>query len=135
MAAIAAGLFAAATNAAWLFATQHRQCRRSRLVRFKVKADDFVVQECGAGLVPIRRSSGRLAFAAPPVIRGGPVDGAVITRISHMLGIDRYHIIDAAWVDNGPGWVAPRHARGGDRGPTCVPNVGWSGARLSRTLE
>ena len=38
-----------------------------------------VVQECGAGLVTLRRSDGdggRLAFAAPPLLRSGPVSDA-----------------------------------------------------------
>src|SRR3954447_2034999 len=38
-----------------------------------VPAGDDVVQECGAGLVTIRRT-GRLAFAAPPLRRSGPVE-------------------------------------------------------------
>jgi PhzF family phenazine biosynthesis protein len=32
---------------------------------------EIIVQECGAGLVRIRRDADRLAFAAPPLIRGG----------------------------------------------------------------
>ena len=27
-------------------------------------------------------------------------------RIASVLGIDRAEIVDAAWADNGPGWVA-----------------------------
>ncbi len=33
-----------------------------------------VVQECGIGLVEIRREGARLAFAAPPLRRTGPLD-------------------------------------------------------------
>src|SRR5437764_11011964 len=33
-----------------------------------------VVQECGAGLVPVRRTADGLAFAAPPLIPRGPVE-------------------------------------------------------------
>jgi PhzF family phenazine biosynthesis protein len=65
-----------------------------------------VVQECGAGLVRLRQSGGRLAFAAPPLLRDGPVDSELLTRIASMLGIDRAGIVDASWADNGPGWVA-----------------------------
>jgi len=68
-----------------------------------------VVQECGAGLVTIRRAE-RLAFAAPPVIRSGPVASADLTRIAQVLNIAVDEIQDAAWVDNGPGWVAVRLA-------------------------
>jgi predicted PhzF superfamily epimerase YddE/YHI9 len=34
----------------------------------------MVVQECGAGLIPIRRNDDGLAFGAPPLVRSGPVD-------------------------------------------------------------
>ena len=37
------------------------------------KNPESVVQQCGVGLVRIRRDGGRLAFAAPPLIRGGEV--------------------------------------------------------------
>jgi PhzF family phenazine biosynthesis protein len=67
---------------------------------------DSVVQECGAGLVRIRRSDGQLAFAAPPLIRGGDVDEADVERIARLLGIERSDIIGSQWADNGPGWVA-----------------------------
>jgi PhzF family phenazine biosynthesis protein len=68
--------------------------------------NDLVVQECGAGLVPIRRSGDRLAFAAPPRIRSGPVDDELVAHVASVLRIDRGDIVDAAWADNGPGWVA-----------------------------
>jgi PhzF family phenazine biosynthesis protein len=70
------------------------------------KQDGVIVQECGAGLVPIRRTDAGLAFAAPPQVRSGPVDDADVERIVAMLGIDRSEIVDIAWADNGPGWVA-----------------------------
>lgn len=65
-----------------------------------------VVQECGAGLVRVRRDGGRLAFAAPPLVRSGPVEEPLLQRIAGMLRIGRDEIVDAEWVDNGPGWVA-----------------------------
>ena len=65
-----------------------------------------VVQECAAGLVRIRRGEAHLAFAAPPLIRSGPVDEADVARVARMLGIPRDDIVDAQWADNGPGWVA-----------------------------
>ena len=64
-----------------------------------------VVQECGAGLVRLRRA-GRLAFAAPPLVRSGPVDATDRAAIARALQICEDEIIDAGWVDNGPGWVA-----------------------------
>ena len=65
-----------------------------------------VVQECGAGLVRLRRDGARLAFAAPPLLRTGPVTESLLERIAAILRIGRAEIVDAEWVDNGPGWVA-----------------------------
>lgn len=65
---------------------------------------DVVVQECGAGLVDVRRSS-RLGFAAPPLRRSGPVDDEHAARILRGLRLDSSAVEDMAWVDNGPGWV------------------------------
>jgi PhzF family phenazine biosynthesis protein len=67
---------------------------------------DVVVQECGVGLVPVRRSADALAFAAPPLLRSGPVEENLLGVIASSLRIDRADIVDAAWADNGPGWVA-----------------------------
>lgn len=65
-----------------------------------------IIQECGAGLVPIRQTETHYAFAAPPLIRSGPVDAAKIQEVADFLGIDIPDIVDAQWADNGPGWVA-----------------------------
>ncbi|HLN69968.1 MAG TPA: PhzF family phenazine biosynthesis protein [Streptosporangiaceae bacterium] len=67
---------------------------------------DAIVQECGAGLVTLRRTPDGLAFAAPPVLRDGPVDAGLLAHIASVLCIDRSAIVDASWADNGPGWVA-----------------------------
>jgi PhzF family phenazine biosynthesis protein len=64
------------------------------------------VQECAAGLVRIRRGAAGLSFAAPPLLREGPVDEATVQRIATLLELDRDEILDAQWADNGPGWVA-----------------------------
>lgn len=69
-----------------------------------------IVQECGVGLVTLRRADGRLAFAAPDLLRSGPVDESVAADIAAALGIAREDILDAAWCDNGPGWIGVRIA-------------------------
>ncbi|HVL22779.1 MAG TPA: PhzF family phenazine biosynthesis protein [Thermomicrobiales bacterium] len=69
------------------------------------QASGMLVQECGAGLVRIRQDGDRLAFAAPPLVREGPVDIAVMAQITRALGIDPDLIEAANWVDNGPGWI------------------------------
>ena len=65
-----------------------------------------IVQECGAGLVTLRQTENGLAFAAPPLLRDGPVDEELLGRIASILRIDRAGIVDASWADNGSGWVA-----------------------------
>jgi PhzF family phenazine biosynthesis protein len=64
-----------------------------------------IVQECGAGLVRVRRDGGTLAFAAPPLLRSGPVAEAELADIAGFLGIPRRDIVAAEWADNGPGWM------------------------------
>jgi PhzF family phenazine biosynthesis protein len=65
-----------------------------------------IVQQCGASLVQVRPTADGLSFAAPPLLRSGPVSGQLIERIAAQLGIARADIVDAQWADNGPGWIA-----------------------------
>ena len=58
------------------------------------------------GWCPIRRGPDGLAFAAPPLLRSGPVEAPLLDRLAAALGIARDAIVDAEWADNGPGWVA-----------------------------
>ncbi len=70
------------------------------------KQDGVIVQECGVGLVVLRQAGDRLAFAAPPLLRGGTPSEAEIAEVAEVLRIERAAIVDAAWADNGPGWIA-----------------------------
>ncbi|MBN8222189.1 MAG: PhzF family phenazine biosynthesis protein [Spirochaetes bacterium] len=65
---------------------------------------EFIVQECGVGLVKIRRDGDRLAFAAPPLKKTGPLPEAEVELIARGLGIQRNEIIHHSWCDNGPNW-------------------------------
>ncbi|KAB1503838.1 PhzF family phenazine biosynthesis protein [Corynebacterium sp. 320] len=64
-----------------------------------------IIQQCEAGLIPITIDGDTLAFQAPERLRTGPVDADLVATLSQMLGIDRSCIVDAEWLDNGPGWV------------------------------
>jgi PhzF family phenazine biosynthesis protein len=64
-----------------------------------------VVQECGSGLIRVRRLEEGLAFEEPPLIRSGEVDDATVDSLAEQLGVAREAIVDSQWVDNGPGWV------------------------------
>ncbi len=70
------------------------------------RREDVIVQECDAGLIELRRAGGVLAFAAPPLLRSGPVDEETMDRIVATLRIGRGDVVDAQWADNGPGLVA-----------------------------
>ena len=63
-----------------------------------------VVQECGVGLVTLRRDGERLAFAAPPLIQSGPLAEEDVALIARGLGIARSDVVAHAWCDNGPRW-------------------------------
>jgi PhzF family phenazine biosynthesis protein len=67
---------------------------------------DQIVQECGVGLVRIRRDEGRLAFAAPPLRRSGPASPEEAARVAAALGLDPDEMLAVEWVDNGFSWIA-----------------------------
>jgi PhzF family phenazine biosynthesis protein len=69
------------------------------------KDGNTIVQDCKVGLIGVRREENSLSFAAPPLLRSGPIDDAVLHEAAESLGISRDAIIDAAWIDNGPGWM------------------------------
>lgn len=64
-----------------------------------------IVQQCGAGLIEVADADGRLAFAAPPLVRSGAADGEVVEAALHAVGLGEDDVVGANWVDNGPGWL------------------------------
>jgi PhzF family phenazine biosynthesis protein len=64
-----------------------------------------VVQECLAGLIPVRVDGDVLSFAAPPRMRTGQVDPAQLSEVLDVLGIDPDALVAAERLDNGPGWI------------------------------
>jgi PhzF family phenazine biosynthesis protein len=66
----------------------------------------MIVQECGVGLVRLRRDGTQLAFAAPPLRRTGPIEADALQQITAALGLVPDAIVAHQWVDNGPGWCA-----------------------------
>ena len=94
-----------------------------------VPSGERIVQECAIGLVEVRRSEAgqddarpsdpagpsdvhrseepageRLAFAAPPLLREGPLEEDEVGRLAAALGIPRSAVRGHTWADNGPGW-------------------------------
>lgn len=72
----------------------------------KSRTPGVVVQQCGVGLVRVRCDDSRLEFAAPPLIRTGPLEAEVLGKIAKALAIAPSDIVQHQWVDNGPGWCA-----------------------------
>jgi PhzF family phenazine biosynthesis protein len=80
----------------------------------KPRTPGRIIQECGAGLIPIREGKAGLAFAAPPLLRSGPPSRDELDEAAEFLNISRASIIDAAWIDNGPGWLGIMLATAGE---------------------
>ena len=70
-------------------------------------AEDVVVQECAAGLVRVRRAAAT-GSRSPllPCSAPAPVEPDLVAAATSMLDLDPATIVEAAWVDNGPGWIA-----------------------------
>ena len=68
------------------------------------RVGDEVVQECGAGLVRLRRAP-RLAFAAPPLlpVRPGRPDATAAADRPRRCGSTSTTSSTPQWIDNGPG--------------------------------
>ena len=71
-----------------------------------VPKGEEIIQECGVGLVRVRRQGAQLAFLAPPLFKSGPVDDRLVERVRLGLGLEPDAIFRAQWVDNGAGWLA-----------------------------
>ena len=64
-----------------------------------------VVQECGVGLVTLRRDGTRLAFAAPALRRSKP-EPALLQLVLAALGLQPSQVLAAQLLDNGPQWLS-----------------------------
>lgn len=68
------------------------------------QSGDAIVQECGVGLVGLRRHGKLLAFAAPPLQRSTP-SPALLAQVADALGLQAPQILAAQLLDNGPVWL------------------------------
>ena len=93
-----------------------------------------VVQECGAGLVRLRRGE-RLAFAAPPLVRSGPASAEERAAVVRALGVPDADVLDARLgrqrprVDRGGAAATPRPCSPSSRTgrPSRGSRSAWSG--------
>ena len=70
----------------------------------KPRDNDQLVQECGVGLVALKSTSGRWAFAAPALTRQD-ISAEKLAPILAALGLDESEVIAAQHLDNGPHWL------------------------------
>ena len=79
-------------------------CHAWLLAGGSAKSADFVVQQCGVGLVRIRRDADMLAFGAPPLTRS---DASVqlLGAVAAALGIGPTQVLSAQQLDNGTSWL------------------------------
>lgn len=70
------------------------------------RQDGRIVQECAAGLIEVRQGEGVLSFAAPPMVKTGPLEPEYLDRIVAAFGVHPDRVVGHQWVDNGPGWAA-----------------------------
>jgi len=66
--------------------------------------DGVVTQECGVGLVEVKRETSTLAFAAPGFTRTGPLSDSERAEAARIAGVEQSWIVEAVHVANGPQW-------------------------------
>lgn len=68
------------------------------------KKDGVVVQECGVGLVEVKRDGERLAFRAPEFTKYGPMSDDERAEAIRLTGANSDAVVEAVHVSNGPQW-------------------------------
>jgi len=64
----------------------------------------LVIQQCGVGLVEVRRDVGQLSFRAPPLVKSGPLSPKERARAVRLAGVADGSVPDAVHAANGPEW-------------------------------
>jgi PhzF family phenazine biosynthesis protein len=70
------------------------------------QCSDEIFQQCELGLVRIRNTAQALSFAAPDLLRTGPIEPELVNTLMAALSLPADALLDHQWVDNGPGWCA-----------------------------
>ena len=63
-----------------------------------------IIQECGAGLIEVQQQGDQYAFAAPPMIKEGPLSDDERRYTASIAGVPEGSIAAAVHVQNGPQW-------------------------------
>ena len=87
----------------------------------KPRTEGQLIQECGVGTVTLQiDADGTLRFAAPALRRFEPLAPSLRKAVEQSLGLQPSEVVDASWVDNGPGWLGVL-LRSADRVRSVVP--------------
>ena len=70
----------------------------------KPRDEGVVVQECGVGLVEVKRDGERLAFRAPVFTQYGPMSDDERAEAIRMTGANPEAVVEAVHISNGPQW-------------------------------
>ena len=76
--------------------------------------DGVVIQECGVGLVEVRRNGTQLAFKAPPFTKQGDLTAEERDNAIKLTGVDPDAVVEAVHVQNGPQWQLLRLSSAAD---------------------
>ncbi|NNE50245.1 MAG: PhzF family phenazine biosynthesis protein [Altererythrobacter sp.] len=76
--------------------------------------DSAAIQECGVGLVEVRRDGTQLAFKAPPFTRQGPLTEDERKNAIKLTGVNPDAVVEAVHVQNGPQWQLLRLSNAAD---------------------
>ena len=90
------------------------------------RTEGRIVQECAAGLVELRRTDDRWAFAGPPLTRYEPLDAGTLAQATAGMGLEPDDVLDSSWLVNGPPWIGLRLASA-DRVLAVRPDYGALG--------
>lgn len=63
-----------------------------------------VVQQCGVGLVEVRREGALLSFRAPPFTRHEPLSSGELAAAAKVMGVREEQVVEGWHVANGPPW-------------------------------
>jgi len=70
----------------------------------KPRREGVIMQECGIGLVEIRKDGARLAFKAPELLKTGPLSQEECANAIALSGVRPEQVVEAVHVSNGPKW-------------------------------
>lgn len=69
------------------------------------RAGQTIVQQCAAGLISIIAHPATLELVSLPLLRLEPPSSEELARALDLMGSTGEGLLDAMWVDNGPGWL------------------------------